>query len=259
MTSDVLSALILAVIQGFTEWLPISSSGHLILFEKILGFNTSLPFDVALHFGTLMAVFVYFGKEIVDILEDLFRLKFDSTNGKMGIFLIFASIPAAILGYFTLGFFEAVFSNLTVIAWGFALTGMFLLISSVPRKLEENRLNFKKSFLIGVAQALAIIPGISRSGATISAGIMQGLNEKDAMKFSFLLSIPIVFGANLVTVEKAVLSPTFIWATLVSFLVGLLSIYLMFNYVLTKRKNLFWFGLYCLILAFGIGFYLTLF
>ncbi len=257
--NEALSVFILAVVQGFTEWLPISSSGHLVILERLLGYKGGLSFDVALHFGTLMAVFVYFGKNIVDILEDLITGKFKSENGRLGLYLIIASIPAAIVGYFSRSYFDTVLSDLRVIAWGFALTGMFLLISSVPRKIEGNKLNVKKAFLIGVSQALAIVPGISRSGATISTGVMQGLDEKNAMKFAFLLSIPIVFGANLVGVSGASLTPDLMWATFVSFLVGILTIHLMFNYVLTDRKNFFWFGLYCLLLSVGIGFYLTIF
>ncbi len=255
MVSEVWAAFILAVIQGITEWLPISSSGHLVIFEKILGFSGGLPFEVALHFGTLMAVFVYFGKTITDILQDILRGKFHSEHGKMGLLLIVATIPVVILGFFARSFFDSVLSNLIVVAFGFSITGMVLLLAAVYRvKLGEGvkNLGYRKALIIGVAQAVAIVPGISRSGATLSSGVLSGLNEKTAMKFSFLMSIPVIFGANLVAIGNQALPPEMIWASFVSFLVGLLTIHLMFKYVLVNRKNFIWFAVYCLLLSAGL-------
>jgi len=257
MVDGLLNALILAIVQGITEWFPVSSSGHLVLLEKILRYKGGLTFEVALHFGTLMAVFVYFGKDILDILEELLKGNFKSQNGKLGLMLIVASIPGALLGFFAKSYFDAVLSDFRILAWGFALTGVFLLIASLPGKVKKKGLDLKNSFLIGIFQAFALVPGISRSGSTISSGIMLGLSEKESMKFSFLLSIPIVFGANLVSFGNASLPPSLIWATLVSFVVGLATIHLIFNYILTNKKNFAWFGLYCIILAIGIGIYLV--
>lgn len=257
MANDLISAIILAVVQGFTEWLPVSSSGHLVLFEKLLNYKGGLVFDVALHFGTLMAVFVYFGRDIIDILEELLKGRFNSENGRLGVMLIIASVPAGLLGYFAIDYFESVLSNLGIVALGFALTGMFLLIASVPGKIKTDKAGWREAFFIGAAQALSIVPGISRSGSTISSGVLVGLNEKTAMKFSFLLSIPLVFGANILTIGDNTLPPELIWATLISFAVGLASIHLIFNYILVSRKNFIWFGIYCLLLAIGIGFYIS--
>ena len=138
--NEIVSALILAVIQGITEWMPISSSGHLVIFDRILEYNGGLLFEVALHFGTLMAVFVYFGKDISDIIGELIRLRFESENGKTGIKLIIASIPAGVIGYFTMYFFDSIFSNLVIIAFGFGITGLFLIIASLNlgKKRESN-------------------------------------------------------------------------------------------------------------------------
>lgn len=258
-------ALILAIIQGITEWLPISSSGHLVLAERFLGYHGGgLTFDVALHFGTLMAVFVYFGKDIIDILQDLFRLKLNSENGKLGILLIVASVPAGIVGFLVKDYFESVLSNLWVVAVGFGVTGMFLLIAAVYRipssegKEKFSKFGYKRAFLVGIVQAISIVPGISRSGSTMAAGVLAGLNEKNAMKFSFLMAIPVVFGANILTVGQSTLPSELIWASFVSFLVGLLTIHVLFKYVLVKRKNLIWFGVYCLILAILLGSWLVL-
>jgi undecaprenyl-diphosphatase len=253
------SALIMAVVQGLTEWLPVSSSGHLALLDKLFNYQGGLMFDVALHFGTLMAVFVYFGKDIIDIIEDVLKWKTRSPNFRLGLLLIVASIPAAIVGYVFEEYFEIAFGSLGIVALGFGITGLFLLIASLDfgrlKKKKEN-LSYMQSFLIGIAQAVAIFPGISRSGATISAGLLTGLNEKDAVKFSFLMSIPAVFGANLVAIGNNTLPRELIWATLLAFIVGLAGIHFMLKIIADSRKNLRWFGIYCLLLALALGIYL---
>jgi len=248
MAESLLTALLLAVIQGITEWLPISSSGHLVLFERLFSYAGGLLFEVALHFGTLAAVFVYFGKDIVDMIRDFFSGKFKSSNGRMAIYLIIGTIPAVIVGFFARDIFDSILSDLRIVALGFGITGVFLLISSFAN-IKEGKLDFRKSLFVGFAQALAIVPGISRSGSTIASGVLLGLNEKDAMRFSFLLSIPIIFGANLLTIGNNTLSPDLIWASLVSFVVGLITIHLMFNYLLVKREYFKWFGIYCILLG----------
>ena len=115
---DLISALIIAVIQGLTEWIPVSSSGHLVLVENLLNYNGGLMFDVALHFGTLMAVFVYFGKDIVDIVEDFLKRNWGSDNVKLGWLLVVATIPAAIVGFLLKNVFEVAFGNLVIVDTG---------------------------------------------------------------------------------------------------------------------------------------------
>jgi undecaprenyl-diphosphatase len=243
-------ALILAIVQGLTEWLPISSSGHLVLFQNILNYHPGIAFDVALHFGTLMAVFVYFGKDIVDILEAVLKGKWKSENGKLGFLLIVATIPAALIGYLLKPLFESAFSSLLISAIGFGITGMILLIASLDFKKNTKKLSsYFDSLVIGFVQALAIFPGISRSGSTISAGLLTGLDEKAAMKFSFLMSIPIIFGAGIVEIGNNKLSPNLLWATLLAFFVGLITIHFLLRFVARDKKNLRWFAGYALILA----------
>ena len=253
---ELLSAIMLAIIQGITEWLPVSSSGHLIIAEKILNYHSDLTFNVALHFGTLMSVFVYFGKEITDIFQDLLKFKFHTEDGKLGILLIIATIPAAIIGLLFKDIFESIYTNLSIVALGFGITGLVLIIASLNFKIRNNKLNIKNALIIGFSQILSIFPGISRSGTTISAGILSGLNEKTALKFSFLMSIPIIFGANIITIGNQTLPPELIWATLVSFIIGLLFLHLMYKHILTSRKNLKWFGIYALLLSIAIGLFL---
>ncbi len=246
-----IDALILAVVQGITEWFPVSSSGHLVLFERILGYSGGLDFEVALHFGTLMAVFVYFGKDIVDILRDFFSGKWKTENGRLGWFLIVATIPAAIAGFLVKDLFDSVLGGLGIVAFGFGITGVLLLITAYC-DVKNKKLGLGAAFFIGLAQAVAIIPGISRAGATISSGVLLGLDEKSAMRFSFLMAIPVVLGANFLSIGDRALSAELIWATLVSFVVGLLSVHFVFSRLLVKRKNFKWFGVYALLLALGI-------
>ncbi len=245
------------MLQGITEWLPVSSSGHLILAETLLNYHSDLTFNTALHFGTLMSVFVYFGKDITDILQDFLKLKFHTQNARLGILIILATIPAAIIGFFFKNIFESIFSNLTITALGFGITGLLLIITSLSIKIRHSRINAKNSIIIGLAQVLSIFPGISRSGATISTGILSGLNEKTAMKFSFLLSIPIIFGANILTIANQKLPTELIWATLTSFVTGLITLHLLYKFILTK-KSLLYFGSYALLLSLLIVLYLII-
>ena len=207
-----------------------------------------------------MAVFIYFGKDITDIIKDILSFKFNTEHGKMGLLLIVATIPAGIVGFFAKDFFDAILSNLGLTALGFGITGMILLIVTLSKnrnKIDEmKKLSYGNAFLIGLVQALAIIPGISRSGTTIASGILLGMNEKNAMKFSFILSIPVIFGANIITIGNQTLPKELIWATLVSFVVGFLTLHLTFKYILVKRKNFIWFAIYALLLAIVLGIFI---
>ena len=251
------SMIILAVIQGITEWLPVSSSGHLVLFHYILQYPPSLQFDVALHFGTLLAVFVYFGKDITDIIEALLKGKFKSENGKLGLLLIISAIPAAIVGYTLESFFDQTLGNIPLLILGFCITGIFMIITGLysPRRKPKN-ITYKDSLIMGGAQAIAIVPSISRSGATIGTGILLGLDRKMAMKFSFLMSIPVIFGANLLVLGNQKLPVSLIAPTFVSFAVGLLTIHFLMKIIAASQKSLIWFGVYSLCVAALITLYI---
>jgi len=254
---EFIKVLILGIIQGISEWLPISSSGHLVLLEAILDYKTNVTFDVALHFGTLMAVFVYFGKDILDILEAVLKRKWKSQEGKTGLLIALATIPAAFFGYFFNKYFKLAFTNLLLVALGFGITGLILLIASLDfKKNKKESPSWLNSLGIGFAQALAIFPGISRSGTTISAGLLAGLTEKNAIRFSFLLSIPIIFGAGILEIGNNRLDSNLIWATLIAFAVGLASIYFLMKVISKNKKNLKWFGFYTLLLSLAMIIYL---
>jgi undecaprenyl-diphosphatase len=203
-----LHALVLGSLQGLTEVLPISSSAHLILIPRMLGWPESgLTFDVALHLGTLLALGVYFWRDICDLLYHFFsslgRKGFHSPGSRLPWYIIAATIPAALVGKKLEEPIEKIFrQSPTVIC---ALLMVFALILALAdtvgaKRWKMDRLTLKATLLIGLAQCLALLPGVSRSGITITAALFLGYNRETAARFSFLLSLPIVFGAGLLKV-----------------------------------------------------------
>lgn len=247
--NEMLAMVILAIVQGISEWFPISSSGHLVLVSHLIGYTNTLAFDVALHFGTLMAVFVYFGKDITDIARDLLLLRFNTSHGKMGLYVLVATIPAAILGLLFNDFFESTLNNLLLLSIGLGITSLFLFITSLELPIKKQKLTLKIALLIGLAQVASLFRGVSRSGSTICSGVLLGLDQKEAARFSFLMSIPVIFGANLLTSTTGTLPVSYLLPTLVAFIVGLATIHVLLKFVLTSKKNLRWFGVYVLVVA----------
>jgi len=256
--SELISVLIIAIVQGITEWLPVSSSGHLIIASHLLKYELNLDFMVALHFGTLLAIFIYFGKDIINIIRDILNLDLKSRNTKLGISIIIATIPAWILGLILKDFIEKISNDLLFLSMGLAITSMILFIGSIDLSIRKKELKYKGALLIGLAQVLSLFRGISRSGSTISSGLLLGLSEKEAVKFSFLLSIPIVLGANIITIGNKTLPSEYLWASLASFFVGLCMIHISFTRILNNKKNLRWLGVYTLLLALIIGIFLLI-
>ena len=241
--------IILAIVQGLSEWLPISSSGHLVLFSHLLGIENSIQFDVAVHLGTLMAVFVYFGRDICDIAEAILKGRWKSEKAVLGWMVLIGSIPVAVIGLIFRKYFELAFESLLFVGVGFLITSMILFIASLDFKGINEVPRWKVALFIGFCQAVAIFPGISRSGSTLAAGLASKLDMKNALRFSFLLAIPAIFGASILELGNSQLPSSFILPTLVSFIVGLLTIHLIFKYLLTTAKSLRWFALYEIIIA----------
>lgn len=245
---DLISAIILAIVQGISEWFPISSSGHLVLVERFLVLEGGLDLQVALHFGTLMAVFVYFRKDIIHIVRDVLNGEWKTPNARLGFLLLAASIPVAIIG-FTFGrILDNLSESLLVLGFGWLITSIVLFIGSYAPK-RKNKIGYTDAFLIGIAQMLALIPGVSRSGMTISSGLYFGLGEKEAIKFSYLLAIPAIIGANLVTFGNGTIPVEYLLPTGICFALGLIFTNISFKYVLNRRENLKWFGVYTLIIG----------
>jgi undecaprenyl-diphosphatase len=236
-------ALLLGVVQGLAEFIPVSSSGHLVLIQSFIPnfFQPGVTFDVILHFGTILSVLVYFRKKLLSYLN----IRFLSL-------LVVASIPAALVGFFFKDKIEILFQSVKFVGFALLLTGTMNLL--VDKLMEKGiKLNFKNSFVIGVFQALAILPGISRSGATIFAGVKEGIDKKEAAEFSFILSILAVFGANFLEVltnysEISFSYLNYIVGFLAAFLTGIVGIKLVFRFI--QGAHFEYFAYYCFILGF---------
>jgi undecaprenyl-diphosphatase len=197
----ILEALLLGAVQGLTEFLPVSSSGHLVIFQHLLGISEPpLTFDVLVHIGTLVAVFIAFRKDIMTILRKPFS--------RFTYLLVVACIPAALAGYLLAPIFEASFSSLLVVGVGLLITGILLKLSEnlanrhiMAKEVTETR--YRDALFIGILQAFAIFPGLSRSGSTIAAGLIAGLDRNFAAHFSFVLSIPVIIGAAIFQLKDA--------------------------------------------------------
>ena len=206
--------IVLAIIQGVTEFLPISSSAHLILPAQVLGWaDQGLAFDVAVHVGSLLAVIIYFRKTILDIGIN-FSLKLgnrpcDSALANQGWLIIIGTIPAVLIGYLAEGIIETYLRSILVIAITTTLFGLLLWVADIKAKQVKTltEIGWKEALLVGVAQAFALIPGTSRSGITMTAGLMLGMNKVDCARFSFLLSIPLILAAGLLKTIELVQSP----------------------------------------------------
>ncbi|MCP4703558.1 MAG: undecaprenyl-diphosphate phosphatase, partial [candidate division Zixibacteria bacterium] len=240
-------AILLGVIQGLTEILPISSSGHLVLTEHILQLKQpGILFELMVHFGTLLSVLVYFHKKIFGMIKSVFDSS-RSAERKMVYYLIVGTIPAVIAALLLDDFFEEAFSSPVMTSVMLLVTGLILL-STKYAKLKKLELNIPRSVIIGIGQALAIMPGISRSGTTISTGLFLGLKPYEVAEFSFLLSIPAILGA-IVFKFKAVLSLNseilgpYLVGTIFAFLTGLFAVYIMLD--LIRKGKFVYFGIYC--------------
>lgn len=202
---SILQALIIGIVQGFTEFVPVSSSGHLLLVQKVMGIaGTGFTFDVALHLGTLMALLIFFYRDILTLVKALF-VKTKQTH--LAWLLIIATIPAAVLGYLLESAAESRFRSATLVALNLAFfAGIMLFADYYSRRYKKptqlENISKKEALTMGFAQAAAIVPGVSRSGATITAGILTGLDRVAATRFSFLLGIPITAGAILKVLLK---------------------------------------------------------
>ncbi|UCE95485.1 MAG: undecaprenyl-diphosphate phosphatase [Candidatus Bathyarchaeota archaeon] len=258
---SIIETVIFGLVQGLTEWLPVSSSGHLAFLQSFFDWEPPTIFYVLLHLGTLSVIVMYFRKDIWRVFGALTRRDFNSEEGKLGFFVVFGNIPTAAIGYIFQDLFESFFSNLFVVSIAFFVTGFLLFITK--RRVGDNRaLNYLDSLLLGVAQGIAIIPGVSRSGATISTGLLRGINRKVTVKFSFLLSIPAILGAliatsnelNLLVSGEDVLA--MLVGVVVSMIVGYLSLKALMRAVMNQKFH--WFAFYCWIMGTLIIFSQTL-
>ncbi|RXG31336.1 undecaprenyl-diphosphatase UppP [Leeuwenhoekiella palythoae] len=262
---DIIDAIILGIIQGLTEFLPVSSSGHLELGKAILGDSTlpeeSLLFTVVLHFATALSTLVVFRKDILDILKGLFQFKWNEET-QFAVKIIISMIPAVIIGLFFEEQLESLFGgNILLVGMMLIITALLLWLADKAKDTQKP-VSYSNAFTIGIAQAIAMLPGISRSGATISTSVLLGNDKSKAARFSFLMVVPLIFGKiakDLLSGEITTESGNFTALSIgfvAAFVSGLIACTWMIK--LVKKSKLSWFAIYCLIvgiIAVGFGYY----
>lgn len=253
---DILKSLLLGIIQGLTEFLPVSSSGHLEIFKVFLDFSydstNSLFFTLIVHLATALSAIIYFWKDVKEIIMSLICFKKDE-NTFFAFYILVSMIPAGLAGYFFESEINYLFNgNLTLVGFMLILTSLILYLSD--RFSNSNKkLNLKSSLIIGFTQALAILPGISRSGATIGTSIFLGLNRDIAAKFSFLMVVPVIFGSSLKIIldNEIEFNNNNISNYLVGFSAALISGYYACKWMIifVKKSKLIYFSIYCLLIG----------
>jgi len=257
----ILQSIILGLVQGLTEFLPVSSSGHLVLVPYFLGWQFSQQeifiFDVLVQWGTLLAVIIYFWRELAAIIAGFVRALFDrhpfaTYDARMGWYLILATIPAVVLGFLLKDKVEAAFSNPRATGGFLLLTAVILVIAEIVGKRQRSmeQINWLDALWIGFAQTLALFPGVSRSGSTIAGGMTRNLDRPAAARFSFLMSIPVMLGAGtLALLDLAHMSdlggviPPLLAGFFTALIVGYIAIRWLLTYL--TRHSLYLFAIYC--------------
>ena len=257
---SLLQALLLGILQGLTEFLPVSSSGHLVLGQHLLNVQNPdlLSFDVYVHFGTLISVCIIFRKDISEIFVSLFRALRTKTLRsayqtneyvRLGLAVLVGTIPAGIIGLMYHDQIAEAFQDPKLVAVNMIVTGLILFLSRFTRGVEPKRLGMISGFIVGLAQSVAILPGISRSGSTISAGLFLRLSPAMAARFSFLLSIPVIAGAALLEIKTVVRQGMeigfgpFLVGMVAAAITGYFAIKLLLRII--ERGRFSWFAFYC--------------
>jgi undecaprenyl-diphosphatase len=253
---EVLDAIILGIIQGLTEFLPVSSSGHLELGKAILGDNSvpeeSLLFTVILHFATALSTIVVFRKDVWEIISGLLRFKWNEES-QFSVKIIISMLPAVFIGLFFEEQLEAFFGgNIRFVGFMLLITAVLLYFADKAKDTNK-KVSFKNAFIVGVSQAIAMLPGISRSGATISTSVLLGVDKSKAARFSFLMVVPLIFGK----IAKDILSGDLTFngenniamgaGFIAAFIAGLAACTWMIK--LVRKSKLSYFAIYCLIVG----------
>jgi len=240
---NILQSIFLGIIQGITEWLPISSSGHLVIFQTLFNIEVPILFDILLHFATLIVILVVFRKEIINILKAFPNYK--TPDGKLGWYIIIGTIPIGLAGFFLNDTIESLFTSLKAVAIALIITSIILFLSE--KFPGRRKMNWYDSIIIGISQAVALVPGISRSGSTISTGLILGLEKKQVATFSFLLVIPAIIGATILEFSPSNLEFNYIYGIITAIIVGYFSLKWLLKIIVNNKFH--YFGFYCLILG----------
>ena len=257
---EIYQALILGIVQGITELLPISSSAHLNIIPWMFGWinqpgftEAFNGFDVALHFGTLLAIIMVFFKDWIELIKGGFKYavkKEKTVQGRMFWYIVLATIPGGIIGFLLDHFCQDMLNRPIIIAIALMVMGVVLYFvdKNSKNKVKYEEMTLKQTFLIGLSQCLAFIPGVSRSGITMTTGRAMGVDRESVARYSFMLSAPIVFAATIFKIKDFVFSIPFFVGILASFIVGIIVIKWLLNYL--KKGSFKAFAIYRVI--FGI-------
>lgn len=263
---EFIEAIVLGIVQGATEFIPVSSSGHLVIVPWLLGWDhQGLLFDTVLHWGTLAAIFAVFWRDfwriIVASLQSIVRRSLADPNARLGWFIVVGSVPAALTGLLFKDFIESLFAS-HLAAAGFLLVTAALLAGSeqlaarARQDKQAETMTWADVIVIGLAQAIALAPGISRSGSTIATGLARGLNRAAAARYSFLLGTPAFFGAGLLQISDALATdgaevaaqfPFLVVGFVASAVTGFLAIRFLLTYL--RRHTLYVFAIYCVAMS----------
>ena len=247
--SDFMSSVLQGILQGMTEYLPVSSSGHLVIFQHVFGgMKQSLAFDLLLHLATVLSTLIYFRRDILSLLAEFFRGFASSRDERgegwfFGWAVLFGSVPTAVIGLLLKDSVEAAGQSLVFVGSALFVTGAVLFLTSLLPQ-GRKKICVTIGIVVGIAQGLAVFPGISRSGMTLAAGILCGLSAAEAFRFSFLLSLPAVTGAALLELSEGIQAAELPqgWAA-GAFLSGIAALYLLRRFVLRGKWRAF--ALYC--------------
>lgn len=266
---DIVKALLLGIVQGVTEFLPISSSGHLVIGSEILNFHEpGIAFEVFLHCGTLVAVLLVFRRDLLLMLRSLFvspSVRREdpemALSFQWNINIIVATLPAVVVGLFFKDAIDRIFDTVVVTYAMLGVTGIIMVLTRFIHE-EGVPVTWFRALIIGVAQSLAVLPGLSRSGSTIFTGMLLGVNRETAARFSFIMSIPAILGAVVLHAKEFLASPpsgpemaALLAGTAASVISGYFAIVLLLRVI--RKGSLEWFGYYCLCVAgIGLGWYL---
>ena len=235
--------IILGIIQGLTEFFPVSSSAHLLILQKILGLGgQEIGVSVVLHLGTAFALVIFFFKDILDMLRDTKTL----------FLIIVVTVITGVIGLAGKDFFERLFTSPKIVALALMVTGIILIRTKRVMGYKRDMLDIQDAFFLGLTQGIAIIPGISRSGITISTLLFRKIDKKTSFKFSFLASIPAIFGAAILEAKKVggainIESAKIVMGFIFSLLTGILALWIL--KLVLDRAKLYYFGYYCIIVA----------
>jgi len=270
---DYLESFFVALLQGITEFLPISSSGHIVIAQALLGQDLELGmvFNIIIHFGTLGSIVIYFYKDLKAMVISAFKMLANPGNissewehdeaTRFNIYVLLSMIPAGVIGFTMRHQLDAAFANPVGVSLMFLFTGTFLFATKFFDE-GTKKLNIKNTFIIGIAQAVALIPGVSRSGATISMAVFLGINRNDIARFTFIMMLPVVAGATLVEllgISMGQIESSYIPHLILGFFVSLISGYYALKYliILFKSKGIHYFAYYCWTIGiFGLIYFL---